>query len=234
MGYITNSGGANPDFVGETTVEYLVLPNKMGEGAIKVDRDVPSYTWRDITGVLRPDPNGVDAPTLAAFRGGSCRGYAFSAGDRIDCEFHIPHDIVLASDAPSLYLHFHWTHNGTAISGALEATAYTTYGTGHYVGTFGAEKSFAFSKSTPNIATIPRYVHGIEEVEIARQGGMTGGYDLSDITIDGLLIVDLTVTTIPTITGGSRAEPWILHVDLHYASTNVGTKNRAPTPSFWE
>lgn len=216
---------------GTTRAGDLVLPNRKGGGAIKVDHSLPTYTWRDITGVLRPDPSGLNAPTLAVFRGGKCRAYAFSATDMIDCEFHIPHDMVLCENAPPLYLHFHWTHNGTAISGTLAATASTTYGTGHYVGTFGAEKTFAFSKSTPNIATIPQYVHGIEEVEIGRWGGGTGLYDIADITVDGLLMVNFEVNTIPTITGGSRAEPWILHVDLHYASTNIGTKNRAP--DFW-
>lgn len=221
----------NPRVWGQTRADELVLPNRKGEGAIKVDHNAPTWTWRDLTGILRPDPVGVNAPTLAAFRGGKCRAYAFSATDMIDCEFHVPHDMVLSEDAPSAYLHFHWTHNGTAISGTLAATATATYGTGHYLGTFGAEKEFTYSKSTPNIATIPQYIHGIEEVEIARWGGGTGLYDLADWEVDGLLMVNFEVTGIPTITGGSRNEPFMLHLDLHYASTNIGTRNRAP--DFW-
>lgn len=216
---------------GISRLERAVFPHEKGAGAIMVDHDLPAYTWRDITGIIRPDPIGANAPTLTTFRGGAVRSYAFGATDKIDCEFHIPHDLVCGPNCPSLYLHHHWSHNGTAISGTLAATASTTYSKGHYEGTFPAEKTFAFSKSTPNIATIPRWVHGIEEVEIAKWGGSGSLYDMADIEPDGLLLVNFTVDTIPTITGGSPNEPFILHLDLHYASTNIGTRNRSP--NFW-
>ena len=48
---------------------------------------------------------------------------------------------------------------------------------------------------------------------------------------DGLIIMNLTMTTIPTITGGSPNEPFIHRVDIHYLSTNVGTKDK--TPDFY-
>lgn len=214
---------------GKTRVTELVFPSRRGGGGIKVGHDNPVYTWRDITGTVFPDQQGANAPVLAAFIGGSVRRYAFSATDKVDCEFHIPHDYVPGSD---LFLHYHWSHNGTAISGNIVATLAFTYAKGHGEGIHGAEKTLVLTYDTVNIATTPRYVHRIEEGQISTPGGAAQMLDSNDIEPDGVIGVNLTMTTIPTITGGSPNEPYIFMVDLHYLSTNVGTLNRSP--SFWK
>ncbi|MCK4635847.1 MAG: hypothetical protein KAT32_03210 [Candidatus Moranbacteria bacterium] len=46
---------------------------------------------------------------------------------------------------------------------------------------------------------------------------------------DGLLMVSLKTTTIPTITGSATSNlPYIFTVDIHYQSTGIGTKNKVP------
>lgn len=52
--------------------------------------------------------------------------------------------------------------------------------------------------------------------------------DSSSIEPDGVICINLTMTTIPTITGGANNKPCIFFVDLHYQTTNIGTKQKAP------
>lgn len=205
----------------------IVLP-KDNAGGIKVDPASPTYSWRDIEGIVRPDPAGADSPTLSAIIGGSCRAYAYAAGDRQDCCFHIPHNWAVGTD---LYIHAHWCHNGTAISGNNVMTLAYTYSKGHNQANFATEKSQTITVSTPDIATIPRYRHRVDEIQLSNNGGTGNFLDTAAIEVDGIIVVSFTQTTIPTITGGSPNEPFVLTVDLHYQSTEIGTKNR--TPNFY-
>jgi hypothetical protein len=195
----------------------------MRDEGIPIGLNAPSWGWRDQLGVLRPDPGGANSPTLTAVRGGSCRDYAYTANDKMDIEFHIPHDWIGSTD---IFIHAHWMHNGTAISGSNVMTlAYTM---AKKNGIFGAEKSQTITVSTPDVATIPQYSHRIDEIQLTDATG-TGNYlDRSACEVDALIIVSMTQTTIPTITGGSPNEPFLLHMDLHYQSSNVGTRQRAP------
>lgn len=51
--------------------------------------------------------------------------------------------------------------------------------------------------------------------------------DSSLLEPDGVLCIHYDVNTIPTITGGSN-RVFIMFVDLHYQSTGIGTKQKAP------
>jgi hypothetical protein len=202
----------------------ITMPKSSTRG-IRVDNVTPTFPWRDLLGNIRPDPSGVNAPSLTAFRGGSCRAYAFSAGDKIDCEFHVPHDWAFGTD---LFIHAHWFHNGTAISGSNVMTLAYTYAKGHNQAAFSAEKSQAITVSTPDIATIPQWRHRLEEIQLSNSGGSGNYLDTTAIEVDGVIAVNLTQTTIPTISGGTSNEPFVLFVDLHYQSSGIGTKQRAP------
>lgn len=202
----------------------LVMPKTPGVG-IKVDEDAPTFGWRDLLGEVSPKSSGAGSPTLSTFRGGRVRAYAFNTGDEYDCSFHIPHDWVPGTD---LHLHTHWAHNGTAISGNLVLTWSLTYAKGHQQANFPAEITHTQTISAPNIATIPQYQHNISEVQITSAGGSASTLNTNDIEVDGLMLIHLDATTIPTITGGSPNRPFILFVDLHYQSTNMPTKNKAP------
>ena len=140
--------------------------------------------------------------------------------------FHIPHDYVPGSD---LHLHLHWSHNGTAISGQLVVTYGVTYAKGHDQTNFTTEKAPVLTVSTPNIATIPQYRHRIDEVQVTSAGGSATQFDTDLVEIDGLFLVNMTTTTIPTITGSAtQNKPAFLTLDIHYQSTNIGTKQKSP------
>ena len=207
-----------------TATDGVVLPKTSALG-IKVDTDTPTFPWQDLIGVLRPDTAGANTPTLDTVRAGACREFFYSAGDKMDMNFHIPHDYLPGSD---LFIHMHWMHNGTAISGNMVATFASTYAKGHAQAIFPAEKAVTISVSTPNIATIPQYSHRIDEVAMTSDAGSATLWANSLIEPDGIILVNMTVTTIPTITGGARNEPCVFFADIHYQSTGIGTKQKAP------
>lgn len=202
----------------------ILLPKTSGIG-IKVDETTPTFGWRDLKGLQYPDAVGANRPTLSAFRGGNVRKSAYGAGDKMDVEFHIPHDYLPGSD---MHIHFHWVHNGTAISGNIVATFSVTYAKGHNQAIYTVEKDVVATYDTVNIATTPRWQHIITEVPLSTSGGAALLLDTDTIEPDGVVSVNFTMTTIPTITGGSIAEPFVDYIDIHYQSTNIPTKQKAP------
>ncbi len=202
----------------------LVLPKTSGNG-IKIDNDDPTFGWRDITGLLLPDPTGTDAPLLRSFRS-PVRAWFFNTVSIMDCAFHIPHDYIPGTD---LYIHVHWSHNHTAISGNVSFSLSSTYArrtnSTNYI--YPVSKTHTITYDTVNIATTPQYVHHVDEV-IITGGSDTGSlYDRTTIEVDGILLVNVRVPTMPTMTGGEENRIPIMHVDLHYQSSNIGTKNSA-------
>ncbi|MDB4278429.1 hypothetical protein N9917_02365 [Deltaproteobacteria bacterium] len=202
----------------------LELPKGPGIG-LKVDVVDPTYGWRDILGTINPRSAGAGRPTLAVYRGGNVREFAFGAADDMDLNFHLPHDYAPGTD---IYIHFHWSHNGTSISGSITADFYTTYSKGHDQQIFPAEKVVAFTYNTVDIATTPQYMHRIEEVQLSTSGGSATMLDTDDLEPDGVVLVHFDMMAIPSIGGGSPNEPFVHFIDIHYQSTGMATKQRAP------
>jgi hypothetical protein len=137
----------------------------------------------------------------------------------------MPHDYVAGTD---IYLHVHWGHNGTAISGNFVITWSVAYAKGHQQALFNSELSIVQTIPTPNIATIPRWQHNITEFQLSNISGDTTHINNTLLEPDGLVMVALIASTIPTITGGSPNRPFIFTADLHYQSTGIATKNKIP------
>ena len=150
---------------------------------------------------------------------------AFGTSDVMEIVFHVPHDYVPGTD---MYIHVHWLHNGTAISGSLVVDMVHTYAKGHNQQIFPAEKTVTLTVSTPDIATIPRYVHRTDEIQLSSNGGSGTLMDSAQLEVDGIIMVHLALTTKPTITGGTSADVFIPSVDIHYQTTGVNTKQKAP------
>lgn len=202
----------------------IVIPKTSGKG-IEVDPAAPSFPWRDMEGLMVADLGGANSPTLLAMRGGLVRGYAYTTADKMDIRIHVPHDYLPGSD---LFIHMHWSHNGTAISGNMVGTFTTTYAKGHGQASFSAEKSVTVTYATVNIATTPQYIHRIDETQLSSNGGSATLLDSAQIEPDGLLLINFTLTTLPTITGGTTTRVFVPFIDIHYQSTGIGTKQKAP------
>lgn len=202
----------------------IVLPKTSGVG-IKVDEAVPTFGWKDLLGRIDPRDGGATAPALAVYRAGRVREYAFAANDEADLQFHMPHDWVPGTD---IFIHAHWSHHGTAISGSLVVDFFTTFAKGFGGAIFPAEVQTTLTVSTPNVATIPQYSHRINEVQLSAASPTANQIDTDSLEVDALLLVNMRVTTIPTISGGVSNDPFIHHIDIHYQSNGMATKNKAP------
>lgn len=220
---ITNVG-AELDYVGAMYLyNMLILPKTSGYG-IKVDTTTPTYPWADIIGDISPKTTGAGTPVRTNYNG-NIAGFAFVANDIVDLVFHMPHDYVPGSD---IFLHVHWSHNGTAITGNVVFTHYSTYAKGHNQANFPAEVTGTITYNTTNIATTPQYRHRVDELQLSTAGGSASMLNTTDLEVDGLVLITLKLTTLPTITGGNL---FIHTADLHYQSTGIGTKAKAP--DFW-
>lgn len=204
--------------------EDLVLSNVKGRG-VYVDTAEPVFGWRDIIGPVVPKASGAGSPTRRQYAGGNVYDWSFAANDVCDFVFHIPHDYVPGTD---LYIHVHWSHNGTAISGNAVFTFYAQYAKGHDQAIFGSEISNTITYATVDVTTTPQYRHRIDEIAISTSGGDANHLDSDAIEVDGLILGQLKMTTLPTITSGNL---FVHTVDVHYQSTNMATKNKAP--NFW-
>ena len=145
----------------------VVFDKAAGIG-IKVGLTTPTFAWRDLRSNLIPKTTGTGAPTLDTFRGG-VRGFRYSVGDDCDDWYHFDHDLVPSSD---VYGHFHWAHNGTAISGVISALCFLTYAKGHNQGNYHDPVIIPISYNTVNITTTPQYRHRIEEVQFSAANGI--------------------------------------------------------------
>lgn len=201
---------------------FLIFPKASGNG-IKVDLATPTFTWRDLKGEILPKETGAGKPTWTTFRG-NIKGWAFAANDVVDLIFHWPHTHVPGTD---IHIHAHWSHNGTAISGSMVLSYRWTWAKGHNQSgvTYPAETTFTQTVSTPDVATYAQYSHPISEIQFSDSSPSSGQIDTDVLEPDGLLKISLTPTTIPTVTGGSF---FIDFVDIHYQSTGIGTKQKAP------
>jgi len=193
----------------------LIIPKASGVG-YKVDETTPTFPWQDIIGLIMPDYSGVNAPTVKSFRG-DLRGWAYGSGDKVDCVHHIPHDYVLAQDC---YVHVHWKHNGTAISGDFGLTGALDYGDRDGIGV--APIAPVITYPTVDIATTPQYAKIVTEIQLSSATPSATQLDSGIITVDGLVESTWTLSSLPTITGGDL---FISTIDIHYQSTGIGTKN---------
>lgn len=199
----------------------IILPKTSGDG-IKVDTATPTFGWRDIIGMPLFNTTGVGAPVIAAKRGGNCRALKFALNDQMDYVYHIPHDWAPGTD---IYVHVHWLHNGTAITGNASFQTSYTAAKGFGQAIFPAEKQQTITFATTNIATTPQWSHRVDEIQMSNNGGSGNYLDTAAIEVDGLVNVNIKLTSLPTITGGDL---FIDTVDVHYQSTGIPTKNKAP------
>ncbi len=196
-----------------------VVPKTKGQG-ILVDTDSPSLCWRDLEGPIQPKASGAGSPTWTTWSG-NIKEWKFIVNDITDSKYHWPHDWA----GTDVYLHIHWSHNGTAIVGTFSVDNRYKWGKGHRQQVYDAEKTITVSEVVTNIAGHPALETFITEVQLSAASPSASQIATAQLEPDGLLKMNSIVTSIPTITGGSL---FIEYIDIHYQSTNVGTKQKAP------
>lgn len=188
-----------------------------GEG-VKVDISTPTFGWHDILGDIKIRGIAATDPTYPIYRN-NIRAYQFAVNDVVWNEFHIPHDYVPSTD---LYIHVHWSHTSAAVtSGSITWSFEITYAKGHDQAPFPATKTITVTQT----ASTTQYQHMIAEVAFTAATADATHFDRDDIEIDGLVLVATTLTA-NTITAAT--DPFVHFIDIHYQSTCLSSKNKAP------
>lgn len=211
---------------GTTTVTHrikadngdMALPKTSGVG-IKVDCAAPTFPWRDLFPVTAVANGGI-APSWAAVLG-SLRAWQFTVNDEIQYIFHVPHDYVPGTD---LYVHAHWCHPVTGVTGgAVTFSVTTSVAKGFDQAAFPAGKTVTITQNASPV----QYRHMVAEgaITTATAGGTATLHDRALIEPDAIILMRFQVTA-NTMTG--TPEPFVLSVDIHYQSSNLGTKQKAP------
>jgi hypothetical protein len=201
----------------------IIIPKASATG-IKVDTATPTFPWRDLEGLLYPDA------TAGPARGTLITGvsaFAYSNGKEMDFSFHIPHDWAMTD----LYIHVHWAHNAdTTATGNVVFNFGITYAKGHNQANFSTSIAPSITYALTNIATTPRYRHRIDEIQLSAASPSGTQLDTDNIEVDGLIqgtmAVDLSGATLTTTSPANSI--YVMCMDLHYQSTGIGTKAKAP------
>ena len=197
-----------------------VYPNTKGIG-LKIDSDTPEFGWHDLLSDITL-PGHVDDPSFVPYIG-NIEQMQMDIGNAVNITFHLPHDYAPNTD---IYIHLHWSHNSpTVTSGGISGFFEASYAKGH--------DQAAFSNPVVvQLLDVPaspiRYQHMVSEAPLSAAGGAGGLIATEDLEVDGLILCRLEMTG-NSINDG--AIPFLHQVDIHYQSTGLPTKNKAP--DFW-
>lgn len=202
--------GPNPVF-STVTLDKLIVDKDIGEG-IKVDKALPTFGWQDLLGRISVRGVGGQDPTFAVYRS-PVRQFRFNVNDECWLEFHIPHDHLPNSD---VFLHAHWSLASAGISENITWGFDVSYSKGHGQGAFTSPVNI-LTAVTPTSTT--QYQHIITEV----QATGVGKIDKSILEPDGLILCRTYLHANSGVT-----PPFLHFADLHYQTTNIGTKQKSP------
>ena len=205
----------------------IVFPKATGKG-IQVDFAAPGFGWRDILGeaTLRTTPGATD-PTLATFRD-TLKSYSFSnavVNEVFNC-FHMPHDYFGGSD---IFLHIHWAQNVVDSGGALGVPGNikvyfdVSYAKGHNQAAYPA----IITTSVTQTASGTQYQHMLAEVQLTAATPSASQFATGLLEPDGIIMVRTYRDPIDAADTLNQT-PFIFYIDIHYQSTNIATKQKAP------
>jgi hypothetical protein len=199
----------------------LVLPKTTGLG-IQVDLAAPTFPWADITGEIISRGVGATDPAFSTYIG-NIKQYQFAVNDEVWNVFHIPHDYLPGSD---LYIHAHWSHNATTVTGGSVTWGWdVSSAKGHNQAAFIATVNPTILQN----ASTTQYQHMIAEVQLSAGSPSASQINNSTIEPDSLIICRTYLSANGmTVSGGGVPDPFLHTVDLHYQSTGIGTKAKAP------
>lgn len=204
--------------------DYTVFPNRQLEGGIKVDQANPDWPWHDLIGEITVRGTGATDPAWATYAG-NIKQYQFTVGDECWVNFHVPHDYAPGTD---IHLHFHWSHNSTLVTGGTATWGYyAQYAKGHDQAAFGTEVGTTVAGN----ASTTQYQHIITEIQLSAASPTASQLDSDDLEVDGLIQVNAYLSANGITSSGAVPDPFLHYVDIHYQSTDIGTKNKAP--DFW-
>ncbi len=198
------------------TANSLVLSSNTGKG-VMVDVNQPTYPFFDLLGEIHIDEaGGSTKPDFNIYKG-NIKQYQFAVDDHVFGTYHLPHDYVPNSN---IFIHVHWSTNAVSSNSAgtpvfeIEAT---------YAKGFGQMQFSNNVTVTCSNAYINSYTHMVSEVQLSSPSGTGGLLVTGDLETDGIIIIRTRL-----LSNTLSVQPFLHHVDIHYQSTNIGTKNKSP------
>lgn len=215
-GILSQNGKAalqDPEVIGS-----MVMEKASGLG-IKVDRADPTFGWRDLLGEIKLHGIGANEPVYSVYRG-ALRAYQFNTiNDDAFLEYHMPHDYVAGTD---IFVHVHWSHNSALVtSGSVTWGLEVSYAKGHNQAAF----IDPITTSVTEDASLIQYQHLLSEVKLSDSSPSASQIDTDDLEPDGLILLRAFLSA-NSMNGG--VDPFLHYVDIHYQSTNISTKEKAP------
>jgi len=189
----------------------------------------PSWGWSDLKGVYTAPTGGGAAPSVENFDGDSDLG--FNATDTMTWKFHIEHIDLSGGDK---YLHIHvGIASGTVASGnnlVLSAIVQHRYhnllGSGETLRTgLETNKVFTFTLTPAELNSTAGETWVVEQL-VAQSGGSASLLNSDNWLTDDDVTVTITVTTLPTLSGGTSQKFRFPHCDIHRNVTSSGTFRR--------
>lgn len=186
------------------------------------------YAWHDLLGTLQIDPDDPNRASWAVWRSNIRRLQFTTANAQAFVSFHLPHDYVMGSD---LFVHIHWDHNSSTLTGGSTTWAFEySYAKGHDQAAFPISKTVTVLQN----ASLTPYQHMIAETALTVSGGSGTQENTTLIEPDGLINARVYLDSNDLTDSVTVPSPFVHFCDIHYQSTNVGTKNRdISSGDFW-
>jgi hypothetical protein len=209
-----------------------VFPNGIVIGSdstdgIKLDEVAPAYGWKDIVGHIQSDTTAsANKPDFNVYLNGISQYQFTGDSDEVFVNFHIPHDYVPGTH---LYLHVHWSQNVVDTGGPAAAPGdvkwqfEVTYAKGHQ------QMSFVTPITTFVVQTASGVLrqHMVAEVQISDVTPSASMLASADIEVDGIILARIFRLS-GDVADTLNQAPFLHFADIHYQSTGLPTKNKAP------
>lgn len=193
--------------------------------------------WADLRGQFVTAQSGTTAPVRSLFKTGVyANGY--DANDVIDWVFHLEHTEA-KDELNEKFMHIHGgIASGTTASGNnLVITANIGY---FKLGVEAGRDMTEIATITKTFTATPAQLNAAKgntmliggDTLIGTTGGGAGLFNTADANLwitDDDICVSLTVTSIPTLTGGLSQRIRLSHVDIHRRVLSGGTLHRVMT-----
>jgi len=207
------------------TANGLIFPKASGHG-IQIDPADPGFGWEDMLGLIHIRAPGANDPSLNIYRG-NLREFQFSnvSMNEAFLEFHVPHDYLLGSD---IHIHAHWsqivvdTGGPAGAPGTVKWSFEASYAKGHQRGAF----ILPIETSVTQQATAA-HQHNLIEVQLSASVPSVSQLDTDDLEPDGIILVRAWRNPGDAADTLNQA-PFLHYVDIHYQTTSIGTKQKAP------
>ena len=193
---------------------------------IKLDVDTPDWGWHDLVSTLK-SANDASSPTSTVYRGG-IKAWQFDEQNELFIDFHLPHDYVSGT---TLFIHSHWSHNSTHVTGGSVTWAFEMmYAKRRDETPFPVP----ITASVVSPINIVQYSHLVHETSCSVAGGSGVAIDTNELEVDGVIQCRVYLDSNDITTDdASIVDPFLHFVDLHYNSTGIPTKEKGMNPTYW-